>query len=492
MSSPRPQDSALGLRLEQGGHRGMMLPEPEPEPEPQLDSPFTRADGSPRTPRSRWNRAAVDTYTVQDVYDVWVPEYLRKLFPSVIVDHVRTQFQDHEITGSALLEMRTDEDLTSCGLDEELVRYGDRVQILSAISDCRRTQRGTWASLTFDQKVSHPALITCAVLAMGVLLVYLQFILVPLVMSIFFSYFLQPVVELLADRPLICCGRECCVEWCGSVYHSSGGNIASGRHAPLPGYRKLLVRIAGDRKSNPDRGSGAARWLCKSVLLVRFPRWLAVATAFTVFFLVLTGIVVLIIEAVDKMLERKEEYQERYSELYNATRDTLADYDVDLDQVLETTGQDGATTSAIVEGAFTAFTSLGGFFADLLLVLLFASYLLMEKKSFLAQARLDMAEQIQQPGAQQQGGGGGGQQGGPGHTGGGSHAAIGGGGGADANSGGRIETLAKFDDAVRTYINYKFGLSAGVRSENENENETNLSRFTFVIRRDDLPRQARD
>jgi hypothetical protein len=108
MSSPRPQDSALGLRLEQGGHRGMMLPEPEPEPEPQLDSPFTRADGSPRTPRSRWNRAAVDTYTVQDVYDVWVPEYLRKLFPSVIVDHVRTQFQDHEITGSALLEMRTD------------------------------------------------------------------------------------------------------------------------------------------------------------------------------------------------------------------------------------------------------------------------------------------------------------------------------------------------------------------------------------------------
>ena len=51
------------------------------------------------------------------------------------------------------------------------------------------------------------------------------------------------------------------------------------------------------------------------------------------FILILTGIVVLIIEAVDKMLDRKEAYQQRYAELYNATRDTLFEYDVDLDQV---------------------------------------------------------------------------------------------------------------------------------------------------------------
>ena len=117
--------------------------------------------------------------------------------------------------------------MRSCDLHE--VKYGDRVQILSAISDCRNTQRGTWSSLTFDQKVSHPALITCAVLAMGVLLVYLKFILVPLVMSIFFSYFLQPLVEMLADRPLTCVGRECCVDWCGSM---SGGQQS--RHKPEP------------------------------------------------------------------------------------------------------------------------------------------------------------------------------------------------------------------------------------------------------------------
>ena len=111
-------------------------------------------------------------------------------------------------------------------------------------------------------------------LAMGVLLVYLQFILVPLVMSVFFSYFLQPVVELLADRPLLCCGKDCCVDWCGSV------SAAPGRHRPLPGYRKVLVKITGTKETHPGRGCGAARWCCKSILLVRFPRILAVAGAF--------------------------------------------------------------------------------------------------------------------------------------------------------------------------------------------------------------------
>ena len=62
-------------------------------------------------------------------------------------------------------------------------------------------------------------------------------------------------------------------------------------------------------------------------------RRLAVASAYAVFILILSGIVNLIIVAVDDMLERKEAYQQRYSELYNATRDTLFEYGVDLDQV---------------------------------------------------------------------------------------------------------------------------------------------------------------
>lgn len=77
------------------------------------------------------------------------------------------------------------------------------------IGRARSRQGQTWGALTFDQKVSHPALIVMATLAMGLLLVYLSFILVPLVMSIFFSYFLQPIVDLLTERPLTCCGRDC-------------------------------------------------------------------------------------------------------------------------------------------------------------------------------------------------------------------------------------------------------------------------------------------
>ena len=57
---------------------------------------------------------------------------------------------------------------------------------------------------------------------------------------------------------------------------------------------------------------------------------------------------------------------------------------MDLDQLLETTG-DG---SGQVDAAFQVMTSLGGFVMDLALVLLFACYLLMEKKSFLAQVSI--------------------------------------------------------------------------------------------------------
>jgi predicted PurR-regulated permease PerM len=40
--------------------------------------------------------------------------------------------------------------------------------------------------------------------------VYLSFILVPLVVSYFLTFLLDPITELLTKRPLICCGRELC------------------------------------------------------------------------------------------------------------------------------------------------------------------------------------------------------------------------------------------------------------------------------------------
>ena len=40
-----------------------------------------------------------------------------------------------------------------------------------------------------------------ALLALGMLLIYLRFLLVPLIMGVFVSYFLQPVVDLLVAKP---------------------------------------------------------------------------------------------------------------------------------------------------------------------------------------------------------------------------------------------------------------------------------------------------
>ena len=44
-----------------------------------------------------------------------------------------------------------------------------------------------------------------ALLALGMLLIYLRFLLVPLIMGVFVSYFLQPVVDLLVAKPRCVC-----------------------------------------------------------------------------------------------------------------------------------------------------------------------------------------------------------------------------------------------------------------------------------------------
>jgi hypothetical protein len=43
----------------------------------------------------------------------------------------------------------------------------------------------------------------------------------------------------------------------------------------------------------------------------------------------------LVVAAVNSMLEKKEDYAERWEELKNSTRDALADFDVDLDEILD-------------------------------------------------------------------------------------------------------------------------------------------------------------
>ncbi len=60
--------------------------------------------------------------------------------------------------------------------------------------------------------ISHLCLLGLACAAMLACSVYLSFILVPLAVSYFLTFLLQPVVRLLTQRPLVCCGRPVCAD----------------------------------------------------------------------------------------------------------------------------------------------------------------------------------------------------------------------------------------------------------------------------------------
>jgi hypothetical protein len=60
--------------------------------------------------------------------------------------------------------------------------------------------------------ITHLCLLGLAFAAILACSVYLSFILVPLAVSYFLTFLLQPVVRLLTQRPLVCCGRPVCAE----------------------------------------------------------------------------------------------------------------------------------------------------------------------------------------------------------------------------------------------------------------------------------------
>ena len=174
-----------------------------------------------------------------DVHDVMADIY--GAFSEVIYAHVERQFHEHHVTGEVLLKIHTDADLLSCGLSDALVRYGDRAKILKLIEKHRANDQASWKSLTADQKVSHPCLILLSVLAFGILLVELSFVLVPLVMAMFFSYFLQPIVDALTERPMTCCGKDVCTDFCGA-----SGKVLSKTRKAAAVQRCALAELALD------------------------------------------------------------------------------------------------------------------------------------------------------------------------------------------------------------------------------------------------------
>ena len=103
---------------------------------------------------------------------------------------------------------------------------------------------------------------------MGLLLVYLEFILVPLVMAVFFSYFLQPIVDLLSVRPIHCCGNETlCASYCGDPPARFEGYDDEGSADTPQGLAVLDVKPIG---SDGSAHSGDTTWVALKLYLYSF------------------------------------------------------------------------------------------------------------------------------------------------------------------------------------------------------------------------------
>ena len=66
------------------------------------------------------------------------------------------------------------------------------------------------AQLDVEQRLRTVSQCLCGLAVIAAGLYYLRAILIPLVLAVALKYLLQPLIRVLAVRPLRCCGRELC------------------------------------------------------------------------------------------------------------------------------------------------------------------------------------------------------------------------------------------------------------------------------------------
>ena len=98
-----------------------------------------------------------------------------------------------------------------------------------------------------EERLRTVCLLLCGLAVVAAGLYYLKAILIPLVLAVSLMYILQPLIDFLTRRPLLCCGRRCCVQ-----------------------------------RPNLDGVPACLRPVAESCLLVRLPYWLAVCVALVV------------------------------------------------------------------------------------------------------------------------------------------------------------------------------------------------------------------
>lgn len=143
-------------------------------------------------------------------------------------------------------------------------------------------------SLTPAQREVEERLRTAVLLLIGIAVVaaglyYMKTILIPLVLALALFYTLQPVIEVLAKRPLRCCGRRCFT-----------------KKPDVTGVPRCL------------------RPCVESCILLQLPHWLAVCVALLIAFAILALLGFVVADSVRVFSSKAAEYTKRVEQLTEA------------------------------------------------------------------------------------------------------------------------------------------------------------------------------
>jgi AI-2 transport protein TqsA len=139
--------------------------------------------------------------------------------------------------------------------------------------------------LSVDQKIYHTTAVIVSLTIIGCVLVYLKFILVPLTLAFFLTYFLAPMVDLLMMRPWNGCT-------CISAYYNASPEASR--------TRSWIKRL----KPAFD-----------FLMMFKFPKWLAVIMSFFMAFMIMFLIGAVIVYSIDEFVDHSEKYVNRINEL---------------------------------------------------------------------------------------------------------------------------------------------------------------------------------
>lgn len=127
-----------------------------------------------------------------------------------------------------------------------------------------------------EERLRTVCLLLCGLAVVAAGLYYLKAILIPLVLAVSLMYILQPLIDFLTRRPLLCCGRRCCVQ-----------------------------------RPNLDGVPACLRPVAESCLLVRLPYWLAVCVALVVACAVIAFFGFVVADSVRTFSSKATEYTAR-------------------------------------------------------------------------------------------------------------------------------------------------------------------------------------